>query len=190
MSLKKIYGLAETRAAIDRADNRNINSLKMVRSDVSVTDWGKTNIKVKDRNPNSPVPFPGQKDVGHVFRHVNGTGTAGKSIYFDRQTAVAVTCELLNSTQGQTALGVLDAEVRDLYDNSPTSVTVDVTGVFYGSNDNGASWQRITKAKCQLQKLGDLLWVHTSYPTELAGTGINFLAASANMRRIRMGHDF
>ncbi len=190
MSLVKTYSLADVQAAIDRADNRHINSLKMVRSDVSNADWGKTNIKVKDRNSNSPVPFPGQKDVGHVFRHVSGTGTAGKSIYFDRRTAVAVTRELLNSAKGQAALGALDAQNLDLYDNSPTSITDDVDGVFYGSNDDGATWQRIDKAKCQLQKLGDLLWIHTSYPTQLSGGGIDFLAASLNMRRVAMGYDF
>ena len=190
MSLVKTYTLADVQAAIDRADNRHINSLKMVRNDVSNADWGKTNIKVKDRNPNSPVPFPGQKDVGHTFRHVEGTGTPGKSIYFDRKTAVAVTRELLNSAKGQTALAALDAQNLDLYDNSPTGVTDDITGVFYGSNDDGATWQRVDKAKCQLQKLGNLLWVHTTYPTQLSGTGINFLAASANMRRVAMGYDF
>ncbi len=190
MPLVKTYSLADVQAAIDRADNRHINSLKMVRNDVSNADWGKTNIKVKDRNPNSPVPFPGQKDVGHTFRHVQGTGTLGKSIYFDRKTAVAVTRELLNSAKGQTALASLETQNLDLYDNSPTGITDDITGVFYGSNDDGASWQRIDKAKCQLQKLGDSLWIHTTYPTQLSGTGINFLAASANMRRVAMGYDF
>ena len=190
MPLVKTYTLADVQAAIDRADNVHINSLKMVRNDVSNADWGRTNIRVRDRNPDSPVPFPGQKDVGHVFRHVHGTGTPGKSIYFDRRTAVAVTRELLNSDKGQTALHSLEAQNLDLYDNSPTSVTDDVTGVYYGSNDDGATWQRIAKAKCQLQKLGDSLWIHTSYPTQLSGTGVDFLAASLNMRRVALGYDY
>lgn len=190
MPLKRQYSLDDTRAAIDRADNRHINALKLVRSDVSVQDWGKTDIKVKDRNSASPDPFPGQKDVGHVFRHIAGKGTPGKSIYIDRNTAVAVTRDLLNSTRGQAALGRLEAEARALYDNTMTSVTVAITGVYYGSDDDGETWQRIEQAKCQLQKLGDLLWVHTSYPTALAGTGINYLAANLNMRRVAMGYDF
>jgi hypothetical protein len=62
--------------------------------------------------------------------------------------------------------------------------------VFYGSNDDGATWQRIAKAKCQLQKLGSSLWIHTSYPTALAGQPTSYLAAHANMRRVAMGYDF
>ncbi len=166
MTLVKVYNLIETEAAIDRADRRNINSLKMVRNDVSTVDWGKTNIKVKNRNPavSADLQFPGQKDEGHVFRHVDGTHEPDKSIYKDRQTAVAVTCEMLNSATGQVALQALQAENRTLYDNTTKRVTVTISGKYYGSRDNGATWERIETATCELLKLGDLLWVHSSYP--------------------------
>jgi hypothetical protein len=166
MPVQRIYDLAETENAINRADGRHVNALKMVRSDVSVEDWGRTHIPVRDRNPSLPgnLQFPGQKDSGHVFRHVADTAEAGKSIYQDRLTAIAVTCELLNSPEGQTALGALDAESRDLYDNTTRRITASLSGVWYGARDDGAPWERITSARCEVMKLGDALWIHSSYP--------------------------
>ena len=166
MPVQRIYDVAETENAINRADSRHINALKMVRSDVSVEDWGRTHIPMRDRNPSLPanLQFPGQKDSGHVFRHVADTAEAGKSIYQDRRTAIAVTCEILNSPEGQTALGALDGESRDLYDNTTRRITASVSGVWYGARDDGAPWERIMAARCEVMKLGDALWIHSSYP--------------------------
>jgi len=166
MAVKKFYDHIETEAAIDRADRRHINTLKMVRNDVSSNDWGRTDIKKKNRNPSvtENLQWPGRKDEGHVYRHVFGTHELGKSIYKDRKTAVAVTSELLNSAKGQQALGELDAESRDLYDNASKRVVATVSGAWYGSRDDGATWERIETACCEILKLGDMLWVHSSYP--------------------------
>lgn len=171
MPIKQIYSIAETKAAIDRADRRNINQLRMVRSDVSTQQWGQRNIRVADRTAGVPadLQYPGAKDVGHVFRHVEGTGVAGKSIYRDAQTAVVVTREMLNSPDGQAMLQELEDELaaRALYDNSTKRLRVDVGGCnSYGSNDDGATWKKIKVAQCELLALGTDLWVHSSYPRQ------------------------
>ncbi len=41
-----------------------------------------------------------------------------------------------------------------------------VTGDWYGTDGAGGAKAKITKAACQVMKLGEsVLWVHTSYPT-------------------------
>lgn len=144
----------------------------MVRSDVSVQQWGQKYIKAGQRNPAvaADLQYPDAKDVGHVFRHVAGTGLAGKSIYKGSQTAVAVTREMLNSPAGQVILQELENEAagRALYDNTTKRLRVDISGSHYhGSDDDGASWKLIKEAQCELLALGDSLWVHASVPRQL-----------------------
>ena len=172
MPIQKFYTIADTKAAIERADNANINKFKLVRNDVTNLQFNQKNIKKKHRNDAIPEEFqyPGAKDVGHVFRHVLGTHAEGKSIYRNKQTAVLVTFEMLNSPEGQQALKELDDELagKALYDNTSKRVRVDVSGgAYYGSNDGGATWKKIIVAQCELLSLGEHLWVHSSYPREL-----------------------
>lgn len=171
MPLKKFYSIADTKAAIDRADNRNINQLKLVRNDVTNQQFGQKNIKGKHRNQSIPEEFryPGAKDVGHVFRHVMGTHEQGKSIYRNKLTAVLVTFEVLNSAEGQAVLQEMDDELsgKSLYDNTPKRLRVDVSGGHhYGSDDDGATWKKVKVAQLELLSLGENLWVHSSYPRE------------------------
>ena len=142
-----------------------------MRNDVTNQEFGQKNIKPAKRNSTIPEAFryPGAKDVGHVFRHVSGTHVAGKSIYRNKQTAVLVTFEMLNSSEGQKALQELSDELagKALYDNTPKRVRVDVSkGSHYGSDDGGATWKKIVVAQCELLSLGQSLWVHSSYPRE------------------------
>ncbi|WP_323046246.1 hypothetical protein [Paraburkholderia sp.] len=45
-----------------------------------------------------------------------------------------------------------------------------VTGDWYGYRDENADLAKITKAVCQVMKLGEsVLWRHTSYPSGFAG---------------------
>lgn len=172
MPIRQFYSIAETKAAIERADGRNINQLKMVRSDISNQQFAQKTIKVANRTPGVPadLQYPGARDVGHVFRHVAGTGAAGKSIYKGQQTAIAVTREMLNSSVGQAMLQELEDELprRALYNNTTKRLRVDISGShYYGSHDNGATWKKIKVAQCELLALGQSLWVHSSYPREL-----------------------
>lgn len=166
MPLKKIYDFNETAAAIERADGKNINKYKLVRNDVSNADFNRKKIPTDKRNPDVPAEFqyPGKRDEGHVFRHVEGTHAPGKSTYLDRNTAICVTMQLLNSAAGQKALGELDAQKLDLYDNQTKRVTANVTGNFRGKASETGPDKQIERATCELMKLGEALWVHSSYP--------------------------
>jgi hypothetical protein len=166
MPLVKIYSYHATREAIERADGKCINRYKLVRNDVSKKDWGKKNVKKKHRNPAVPeaLQWPGHKDVGHTFRHVEASAEAGKSVYVDEHTAISVTMQILNSTAGQDALKTLAAQNLDLYDNSTQRVTADISGVWYGKENIGGDRRRILKARCEITKLGDSLWVHSTFP--------------------------
>lgn len=166
MALVKNYDYAATRAAIERADGKCINVYKMVRNDVSNKDWAKKNVKLKDRNPNVPtdMQWPGKKDVGHTFRHVEPSAPAGKSVYIDQHTAIMVTMQLLNSRQGQDALKALQSQNRALYDNTTLRVTANIDGAWYGKNSIGGDRKRILEARCEITKLGAMLWVHSTYP--------------------------
>lgn len=166
MSLVKRYTLEETKAAIKRADDRNINTLKMVRNDVSTADWGARNVRVANRNPDvAPrLQWPGRKDVGHTFRHVEGTAPAGKSTYANEEAAANVTRQLLNSADGQAKLAQLQRQNLALYDNNTLRVTADINGYWMGKSGACEPQKRIKKARCEIMKLGDLLWVHSTYP--------------------------
>lgn len=166
MSLVKIYDYNATREAIERADGECINRFKLVRNDVSVNDWGKKNIKIAHRNPNvaADLQWPGHKDVGHTFRHVEASAPAGKSVYLDSHTAISVTMQILNSTEGQAALRTLQAQNLDLYDNTTQRVTALIDGTWYGKESVGGTQRRILEARCEITKLGSFLWVHSTYP--------------------------
>ena len=166
VSLVKIYDYNATREAIERADGKCINIYKLVRNDVSVNDWGKKNIKKKHRNPDVHEDFqwPGHKDVGHTFRHVEATAPAGKSVYVDQHTAISCTMQILNSPEGQAALRDLQGQNNALYDNTTLRVTATIEGTWYGKAAVGGESRRILEARCEITKLGDSLWVHSSYP--------------------------
>ena len=144
----------------------------MFENDVTNQEFNQRNIRQANRNQSIPEEFryPGAKDVGHVFRHVDGTHAAGKSIYKDQQTAIAVTRDVLNSPEGQQALEELENELatKALYDNTTKRVRVNVSaGNYYGSNDDGNTWKKVIVAQCELLSLGEHLWVHSSYPRQL-----------------------
>ncbi len=166
MPLKKRYDFNETAAAIERADGKNINKYKLVRNDITNEDFNRPRIRPAQRNAAVPAEFqyPGKRDEGHVFRHVEDTKAAGKSTYIDRNTAIQVTMQLLNSAAGQQALGELDAQKLALYDNQTKRVTASISGNFRGKASETGPVQQITRATCELMKLGDALWVHSSYP--------------------------
>lgn len=157
MAVKKIYSLAEARSAIDIADNRYFKQIRSVRSDVTNDQFNSSMFG---------------NDVGHVFRHVEGTREFGKSTYFDKYTAVAVTQFLLNSATGQTALGELDSASPggSFMERNPANrkIEADVTKIScYGYTANGKYSRKISKAICYVMKLGEsTLWVHTSYPCD------------------------
>jgi hypothetical protein len=166
MPVKKTYSYAEVESAIDTADRQYMRKLMRVRSDVSVSDWGRAKVKSDGSNP---YAWRGTgSDVGHTFRHVKGTEVVGKSTYEDKRTAVAVTMELLNSTKGQEKLGDLDAvnpRGDELGMDANRKIVGPVSGVYYGFPSSGGGKQRIRTAVCEVMKLSEsVLWVHTTYP--------------------------
>jgi hypothetical protein len=172
MGVKKTYTYAEVESAIDTADEQYMRMFVRVRSDVSTSDFGKAKVKTDGSNP---YAWRGKgSDVGHTFRHVEGTEEAGKSTYEDKRTAVNVTMELLNSAKGQQKLGDLDlanpkGDETGMDENR--KLVGAVTGVHYGYASNGGTKQRIRQAACQIMKIGaDTLWVHTTYPTQFDTT--------------------
>ena len=81
-----------------------------------------------------------------------------------------VTMELLNSAQGQKMLKALDKASPEgsFVEDDPANRKIEaaVTGDWYGTDGAGGGRAKITKAACQVMKLGEsVLWVHTSYPT-------------------------
>jgi hypothetical protein len=173
MPVQKQYTAAEVKSAIERANNHFYRTFLRVRNDVTGAEFGSATIKVeRDRsgNPKNPYAWRGRgRDVGHTFRHVDGSAPAGKSIYRDGATAVAVTLELLNSATGQTKLAELDranpgGDERGMDKNK--KIVAPVTGHHYGARDAGQPLQKITKAVCEVMKLGEsTLWIHTTYPS-------------------------
>ena len=167
MAIKKIYDVETVKGLIERANNSNINKYKLVRNDVTNAQFNQKKIRPAQRNQSIPenVRYPGARDVGHVFRHVEGTEKAGKSTYNDANTGANVTCQILNSQEGQDALQTLDGENLELYDNTTKRVTATITGAWYGKSGNSTNSQKIKTARCELMKLGsDILWIHSSYP--------------------------
>jgi hypothetical protein len=160
MGVKKFYDYPDVKAAMDRGNYHYYRALLMVRSDVSVSDWGKTKIKGA-----GPGQWAGHgNDTGHVYRHVKGTEEAGKSTYEDEYEAVMCTRELLNGSAGQKALGDLDVMPID-DPQSNIRFKAPVVGAWYGFPSNSTTKKKIISAVCVIMKLGaDTLWIHTSYP--------------------------
>jgi hypothetical protein len=155
MSVKKLYTKAETAACIDRADKKHFRQWRSVRSDVPNQTFDSAAFK---------------KEPGHTFRHVVGTAVPGKSTYADRDTAIDVTMELLNSAQGQNILARLDTADPEgsFVENNIANrrIVANITGNYYGFESSGTK-KKIRKATCEIMKLGaDVLWVHTSYPSK------------------------
>ena len=153
MGVTRTYTKADAKAAMDRANYRLFKQWRSVRSDLTA------------------LQFAAQgNDVGHTFRHVDGTAEVGKSTYENEDIAAQVTMQLLNSANGQKMLKRLDTAspggsfVED--DPANRKIEAAVDGDWYGTDGAGGAKAKITKAACQVMKLGEsVLWVHTSYPT-------------------------
>jgi len=153
MGVAKIYTKADAKAAIDCADHKMFKQWRSVRSDLTA------------------LQFEAQgNDVGHTFRHVDGTAEVGKSTYENEDVAAQVTMQLLNSVNGQKMLKRLDTASPggSFVENDPANrkIVAVVDGDWYGTDGSSGAKAKITQAACQVMKLGEsVLWVHTSYPT-------------------------
>lgn len=169
MPVQKIYTKAEAKSAIDTANHAYFGQLLRVRNDVTNEQFN-SNATVGT----GPHAYPGTgSDVGHGFRHVDGTAPVGKSTFEDADSMHQAIMALLNSTRGQTKLGLLDGANPNGdetgYDGrSPITQTISgsVSGLnLYGQTQTGDR-KKIKKAMCIVQKIGaNHLWVHTAYPT-------------------------
>jgi len=153
MPVARTYTKADAKAAMDRANYNLFKQWRSVRNDLTNAQFAALG-----------------KDVGHTFRHVDGTATAGKSTYENEDVAAEVTMQLLNSPEGQKMLKRLDTASPEgsFMENDPANRKIEaaVSGDWYGSNGTGGGKAKITRAACQVMKLGEsVLWVHTSYPT-------------------------
>jgi len=84
--------------------------------------------------------------------------------FVDEHTAISVTMQVVNSMAGQQALKTLATQKKSLYDNTSQRVTAMVSGEWYGKSGVGGDRKRILEARCELLNLGNLLWVHSTYP--------------------------
>jgi hypothetical protein len=153
MGVAKTYTKADVQAAMDRANYNLFKQWRSVRSDLTASQFSAQG-----------------KDVGHAFRHVDATAEGGKSTYENEETAAQVTMQLLNSASGQKLLKRLDTASPggSFVEDDPANRKIEgaVTGDWYGSETAGGTKAKITKAACQVMKLGEsVLWIHTSYPT-------------------------
>src|SRR5215510_6103784 len=99
MGVKKMYEFADVKSAIDMANQHYYRQFLRVRNDVSNRDFDKASVRV-DRDASgkatNPMAWQGRgSDVGHSFRHVEGTAPAGKSTYEDDYEMVMATREAL-----------------------------------------------------------------------------------------------
>lgn len=113
--------------------------------------------------------------VGHVYIHVQGggdttvgvnAGLAKKSRYADRQTAIAVIVEILNSAGGKQGLAWLDANPGGqcwLHDGT----AIAVTGDWYGYAPQETGRRKIVSASINMRSHGDALFISSSYPEAL-----------------------
>jgi hypothetical protein len=173
MGVKKFYEPAEVKAAIDMANQSYYRQMLRVRNDVSDSSWKEPKIKV-ERLPSgaakNPTEWQGKgSDVGHNFRHMQGTATPGKSTYADEQEMILATRELLNSAKGQEKLGELDSlnpKGDELGMNENRKIQGEIVNVVcYGFPSTGEAKQRIKSAACEIMKVGEsTLWIHTTYP--------------------------
>lgn len=172
MPVQRYYTAAEVKSAIDMANAQYYRKLLRVRNDLTDRQLDKAKVKVArdpGGQPLNPYEWRGKgSDVGHVFRHIDGTAPAGKSIYRDEATAVAVALELLNSPKGQAALGRLDGDnpAGDEFGmEANRRIVAPVTAAHYGAAGTGQPWKKIATAVCEVMKLGeDTLWIHSTYP--------------------------
>ena len=159
MGVAKRYTKAEVKAAIDLADHNYFKQWRSVRSDVTNAQFDSAAFGT---------------DVGHTFRHVEGTAWNGKSTYQNLETTLQVTMELLNSAQGQKILKRLDTASPggSFMETDPANRKIEsaITGDWYGYPDEHSDLAKITQAACQVMKLGaSVLWIHSSYPYTFAG---------------------
>lgn len=172
MPVKKIYELDEVQSAIDMANHHYYRQFLRVRSDVSTSQWAKSSVKVARDSSGAtqdPMAWQGRgSDVGHGFRHVQGTAEPGKSTYEDDVQMVAATREALNSTVGQQKLGLLDTDNPngDEYGNGANrKIQANLTGVYYGFPTGSTTKKQIKTVVVEVMKVGEsTLWIHSTYP--------------------------
>ncbi|MBU3056891.1 hypothetical protein [Pseudomonas indica] len=172
MGVKKLYGMADVKSAIDMANNHYYRTFLRVRSDVSNEDFGQLRVRVPrdaSNNPIDPMAWQGRgSDVGHAFRHVQETATAGKSTYENEQEMLRCTCDALNSHTGQQKLGDLD-NANPSGDEHGMGVNRKIVAPLricsYGYPTGSTVKKRIRSVVVEVMKLGsDTLWIHSTYP--------------------------
>lgn len=168
MGVKKTYTKAEAKSAIETANQQYFGMLLRVRSDVTNDQLNST-----DEMDGDDFAYRGRgSDVGHAFRHVDGTAPDGKSTFENDDSMYRAVMTLLNSPRGQNRLELLDTanptgDERG-YDGK-SAMTQTISGSVaslnvYGKTQSGAR-KKVKKAMCIVQKLGSsTLWVHTAYP--------------------------
>lgn len=165
MPVKKTYTKADVKAAIETANEHYFGQLLRVRNDLTNEQFASTE---------ATGTYPGRgSDVGHSFRHVDGTAPDGKSTFQDSDSLYTAVMALLNSAGGQKELGDLDTATplggeQGYNGRSVITATISqsVAGLnLYGSTQDGVK-KKVKRAMCIVQKLGEsTLWVHTAYPT-------------------------
>ena len=174
MGVKKLYEYAEVKSAIDMANEHYYKQFLRVRNDVSNKDFGKPSVKVpRDAKGKAVNPMAWQgkgSDVGHAFRHVEGTAEPGKSTYQDEFEMVMCAREVLNSKVGQEKLGELDAanpkgDEAGMGENR--KIVAKIVGCYYGFPTGSTDKKRIKSAVVEAMKLGNsTLWIHSTYPNK------------------------
>jgi hypothetical protein len=169
MPVKKTYIKAEVKSAIDLSNQNYFAQFLRVRNDITNAQFNST-----AASGSGPYAYPGRgSDVGHVFRHVDGSAAGGKSTFEDEDTMHRAVMALLNSPGGQARLEALD-QANPAGDetgyNGRSAMTETLSGSvqslnLYGNTQAGVK-KKIKRAMCIVQKLGaSTLWVHTAYPT-------------------------
>lgn len=170
MPVKKSYSTADVKSAIEMSNKQYFGLLLRVRNDLTNDQMSGGMIDDED----DPHSYRGRgSDVGHAFRHVEGTSLAGKSTFKDSQSMYRAVAYLLNTDYGQTKLGELDTanpfgDERGYNGASAITATISrsVKSLNVYGKTQGGSEAKVKKAMCIVQKIGESnLWVHTAYPT-------------------------
>ncbi|MFO1434475.1 MAG: hypothetical protein U1F76_31070 [Candidatus Competibacteraceae bacterium] len=172
MGVKKHYEVADVKSAIDMANGHYYRTFLRVRNDVSNEDWGRASVRVaRDASGNAldPMEWQGRgRDVGHSFRHVQGTAPAGKSTYENEYGMLMCTREALNSAVGQQKLEELDNDNPhgdETGMGANRKIVAPIRDCYYGFPAGSTAKKRIKSVAVEVMKLGQsTLWIHSTYP--------------------------